>query len=180
MHRLFYFMPRLSINQVYMDVAYAVSQLSYAERRKVGCVIVKDNQIVSFGYNGTPKGFDNACENVTLVKVENIDYSTNPDAVDTLEDDGFICKDGCCVKREISTKREVLHAESNAISKIAKSTMSSDGADLYTTTSPCFECSKLIVQAGIKTVYYTEEYRDTEGLQLLNKANIEVIRITKD
>lgn len=179
MHRLFYFMPRLSINQVYMDVAYAVSQLSYAERRKVGCVIVKDNQIVSFGYNGTPKGFDNSCEDLEIIKIE-ASYKDAPDVVNDLEDDGFVCKDECCTKKVYTTKREVLHAESNAISKIAKSTMSSDGADLYTTTSPCFECSKLIVQAGIKTVYYTEEYRDTEGLQLLNKAGIEVIRITKD
>lgn len=140
-------MPRLSIDEVYMDVAYTIAQLSYAERRKVGCVIVKDNQIVSFGYNGTPKGFDNQCEH----EVENT----------------------------LTTKREVLHAESNALTKIAKSTMSSDGADLYTTTSPCFECSKLIVQSGINRVFYSEEYRDIEGLELLNKAQIDVIRLER-
>lgn len=140
-------MPRLSIDEVYMDVAYTISQLSYAERRKVGCVIVKDNQIVSFGYNGTPTGFDNQCEH------------------------GH--------GEELTTKREVLHAESNALTKIAKSTMSSDGADLYTTTSPCFECSKLIVQSGINRVFYSEEYRDVEGLELLNKAKVDVIRLKR-
>ena len=141
-------MPRLSIDEVYMDVAYTIAQLSYAERRKVGCVIVKENQIVSFGYNGTPKGFDNSCEH------------------------GY--------GEELTTKREVLHAESNALTKIAKSTMSSDGADLYTTTSPCFECSKLIVQSGINRVFYSEEYRDVEGLELLNKAQIDVIRLERE
>lgn len=172
-------MPRLSINQVYMDVAYAVSQLSYAERRKVGCVIVKDDQIVSFGYNGTPKGFDNQCENVKT-EIIDVDCATNPDMIPTLEDNGFSCRDGCCTKTESFTIREVLHAESNAISKIAKSTMSSDGADLYTTTSPCFECSKLIIQAGIKRVFYCEEYRDAEGLSLLTKANINVLKLQKN
>ena len=123
-------MPRLKIESVYMEIAYSIAKLSYAERRKVGCVIVKDQQIVSFGYNGTPHGFDNACES---------------------------------------------HAESNALSKLAKSTMSSEGATLYTTTAPCFECSKLIIQSGINKVYYNEGYRDMGGVELLNKANINVI-----
>lgn len=172
-------MPRLSINQVYMDVAYSVSQLSYAERRKVGCVIVKDDQIVSFGYNGTPKGFNNTCEN-TKKTIIDVKYADNPDGVKALEDDGFACDHEFCRKTEKVTKREVLHAESNAITKIAKSTMSSDGADLYTTTSPCFECSKLIIQSGIKRVFYAEEYHDIEGLELLNKAQIEVIKLEKE
>lgn len=146
-HGPFYFyMPRLNIQDVYMEIAYSVAKLSYAERRKVGCVIVKDDQIVSFGYNGTPTGFDNSCE---------------------LKE---------CDDCESITKREVLHAESNALTKIAKSTLSSEGADLYTTTSPCFDCAKLIIQSGVSRVFYNEDYRDSTGLELLLKANIEIIK----
>lgn len=134
-------MPKLEIKKVYMEVAYQFAKCSYAERRQVGAVIVKDGAIISFGYNGTPNGFDNCCE-----------------VNDT-------------------TKREVLHAESNAISKVAQSTISSTGATLYVTTSPCFDCSKLIIQSGIKKVYWTEAYRDLSGIELLKKANIEVERI---
>ena len=134
-------MPKLEIKKVYMEVAYQFAKCSYAEMRQVGAVIVKDGAIISFGYNGTPNGFDNCCE-----------------VNDT-------------------TKREVLHAESNAISKVAQSTISSTGATLYVTTSPCFDCSKLIIQSGIKKVYWTEAYRDLSGIELLKKANIEVERI---
>lgn len=134
-------MPRIQIENVYMQNAYQFAELSYAERRKVGCVIVKDSQVISFGYNGTPHGFENTCE---------IDNTTKP---------------------------EVLHAESNAIMKVAKSTMSCEGAELYTTTCPCFGCAKLIIQAGITKVYYTEEYRDMSGVELLGKAGIEVEQI---
>jgi len=148
-------MPRIDIEDVYMEIAYSVAKLSYAERRQVGCVIVKDQQIVSFGYNGTPSGFDNSCEEV----VES-------------------CQNNCgCGGCETTvTKKEVLHAESNALTKIAKSTMSSGDADLYTTTSPCFECAKLIIQSGIKRVFYNETYRDMSGVELLEKSNINVIR----
>lgn len=172
-------MPSTSIDQVYMKIAYNVSELSYAERRKVGCVIVKDHQIVSFGYNGTPKGFDNECEqsHTEIIEVDG-GYAKNPEAIRILEDDGYNCNpNGVCGKINLETKREVLHAESNAITKIAKSTMSSEGADLYTTTTPCFECSKLIIQSGIKRVFYTEDYRDMSGQELLAAANIEIIKI---
>lgn len=134
-------MPRIPIELVYMQTAYQFAQLSYAERRKVGCVIVKDHQVISFGYNGMPHGFDNQCEDGDI---------TNP---------------------------AVLHAESNAIMKVAKSTMSCVGADLYTTTCPCFGCAKLIIQAGIKMVYYTEEYRDMSGVNLLETAGIKVKQV---
>lgn len=161
-------MPRLKIESVYMEIAYSIAKLSYAERRKVGCVIVKDEQIVSFGYNGTPHGFDNTCEE------EQVRYVDNPDHLQILIDKGYDCEEDCCSKTV--TKVEVLHAESNALSKLAKSTLSSDGATLYTTTSPCFECAKLIIQSGITKVYYNESYRDMGGVELLNKANIEVIQ----
>lgn len=117
------------------------SKLSYARRCKVGCLIVKNNQIISDGYNGTPKGFDNNCED---------------------EVNGILV-----------TKPIVLHAESNAISKIAKSNNSAENSTLYVTCSPCFECSKLIIQAGIKRVVHSHFYRVKTGLEILEQANIE-------
>ena len=160
-------MPRIPIELTYMQTAYQFAKLSYAKRRKVGCVIVKDKQLISFGYNGMPHGFENECEENETV------YYENPDQALTLvEDHGYSCDNGCCTRNR--TRREVLHAESNAIMKVAKSTMSCEGAELYTTTCPCFDCSKLIIQAGISKVYYSEEYRDMSGVELLKKANIEV------
>jgi dCMP deaminase len=169
-------MPRIPIDKIYMQIAYQTAKLSYAERRKVGCIIVKDEQIVSFGYNGTPHGFDNACEDVETTEVK-VDYATNPIAVDLLEEDGYFCTGDTCRKIVSKTKREVLHAESNAITKLAKSTMTSGDADLYTTTAPCFDCSKLIIQAGIKRVFYSEGYRDMSGIELLEKAGIKVSEV---
>lgn len=159
-------MPRIPVEIIYMQIAYQTAKLSYAERRRVGCIIVKDEQIVSFGYNGTPHGFDNVCEEIQTRKPDNLDHRN------ILKEKGYECDDECCSKSV--TKREVLHAESNAITKLAKSTMTSGGADLYTTTAPCFDCAKLIIQAGIRRVYYSEGYRDMSGVELLNKTNIEV------
>ena len=113
---------------------------SYCERRKVGALLVKDNMIISDGYNGTPSGFENVCEDENNV-----------------------------------TKPYVLHAEANAITKLARSHNNSDGATLYVTDSPCIECSKLIIQAGIKRVLYSRAYRLTDGIDLLKRAGIEVI-----
>ena len=115
---------------------------SYCNRRKVGALIVKDKMIISDGYNGTPAGFENVCE----------------------DENGL-------------TKPYVLHAEANAITKIACSNNSSKGATMYVTTSPCIECAKLIIQAGIKRVIYSEKYRLEDGLDLLRRANIEVVYI---
>ena len=128
------------------------SQLSHAKRKKVGCLIVKDGAIIRDGNNGTTSGFDNICEYNSFTLTDN----------------------GNTVKEKIITKPEVLHAESNAISKIAKSTQSSDGATLYATCSPCLDCSKLIIQAGIIRVVYSEQYRIDDGLKLLKKADIEL------
>ena len=165
-------MPKIPTEIIYMQVAYQFAKLSYAERRKVGCVIVKDKQVISFGYNGTPHGFENECEDV-----ETRHYD-NPAVAEMLEDMGWTMPhDNSCTCHRSVTKREVLHAESNAIMKVAKSTMSCDGADLYTTTCPCFDCAKLIIQAGIKKVYYTEDYRDMSGIELLKKAEIEVEQV---
>jgi len=132
------------LDQTYMRMAKELAKLSYAERKKVGCIVVKDTQIISEGYNGTPKGFDNTCEYVNYVD-------------------------------EQYTKPEVLHAESNAITKLARSTNSSVGATLYCTLAPCFECSKLIIQAGIQKVVYQDMYAKN-GLALLDKAGVNVIQ----
>lgn len=152
-----------------MQIAYQISKLSYAKRRRVGCIIVKDEQIVSFGYNGTPHGFDNNCEETQTRSID------NPDHMEILIEKGYDCKDGCCSKQV--TKQEVLHAESNALMKISKSTLTSKDSILYTTTSPCFECAKLIIQAGVKKVFYCESYRDMSGIALLEKAGIIVEQV---
>jgi len=126
----------------YLKMAQIWGQLSYCQRKKVGALIVKDNMIVSDGYNGTPSGFDNHCED-----------------------------------EKNETKWHVLHAEANAISKVAASTQNSRGATLYVTLSPCKECSKLIYQAGIKRVVYYKKYSDVSGLEFLKKAGVEVEQI---
>lgn len=118
------------------------SENSYCVRRKVGALLVKDGMIISDGYNGTPSGMENVCE----------------------DEDGL-------------TKPYVLHAEANAITKVAQSNNSSRGATLYITASPCMECSKLIIQAGIKRVVYNESYRLTDGLELMEKVGIEIVHI---
>jgi len=118
------------------------SENSYCERRKVGALIVKDKMIISDGYNGTPSGFENVCED-----------------------------------EEGKTKPYVLHAEANAITKVARSFNSSEGATLYVTASPCIECAKLIIQAGIKRVVYSDHYRLDDGIKLLERANINTVYI---
>lgn len=159
-----------------MQTAYQFAKLSYAKRRRVGCVIVKNKQIISFGYNGMPYGFDNNCEELEIEEIK-VDYTKDPHVIDILEEDGYTCTSTCCSKSSLKTRREVLHAESNAIMKVAQSTIGSEGAELYVTTCPCFDCSKLIIQAGIKKVYYSEDYRDMSGIDLLKKANVEVERV---
>jgi dCMP deaminase len=131
----------------FMDTAERFAQLSSAVRLKVGAVVVKDNRIISIGYNGMPSGWTNECENI-------IQHSD--DTITTV------------------TKDEVIHAEANAIIKLARDGESGNGASLFCTHAPCIHCAKLIHGAGIKTVYYRESYRDTLGLDFLNKCNIEV------
>ncbi len=130
------------LDRRYLAMAEIWAQNSYCKRRKVGALLVKNKMIISDGYNGTPSGFENICE----------------------DDNG-------------NTKWYVLHAEANAITKVAKSGNSSQGATLYVTTSPCPECSKLIIQAGIKRVVFKDLYRNTDGLELLRRIGIEVVHI---
>lgn len=128
---------------VYLRMAHIWAENSYCKRSQVGCLIVKNKTIISDGYNGTPAGFPNDCED--------------------------------CENRTLPT---VLHAEANAITKLAKSTNSAEGATLYVTLSPCFECAKLIIQAGIKRIVYSETYRNTDSFELFEMAGIQIKQIT--
>lgn len=129
----------------YLRMARIWAENSYCQRRKVGALVVKDKMIISDGYNGTPSGFENVCE----------------------DDDNI-------------TKPYVLHAEANAITKLARSSNNSDGATLYVTDAPCIECAKLIIQAGIKRVVFAKQYRLHDGIDLLERANIQVIHLNPD
>ena len=136
---------QIELDRRYLRMAKIWSENSYCSRRQVGALIVKDKMIISDGFNGTPSGFENICEDENSV-----------------------------------TKPYVFHAEANAITKIARSGNNSDGATLYVTDSPCIECAKLIIQAGIKRVIYGREYRLTDGVDLLRRANIEVIYLNEE
>lgn len=170
---------KLEYDKTYMRMAEALAQLSHSVRSKVGCIIVsEDGQIVSQGYNGMPHGMDNCCEDkvYSYFPGKNCKHPENCFK-------GKECKCEGCVLSERSneytlvTKPEVLHAESNAISKCAKWNSSTNGATCYVTLSPCVECSKLMIQSGIKKVYYKELYRNTQGIDLLKRAGIEVNQI---
>jgi dCMP deaminase len=168
-----------SLDEAYMGCARAIAALSYAERKKVGAILVSGGDghgIIAEGYNGTPSGFDNVCEVKRFnpkYKDENGDFNI-PLIHKRRIYEPLVYPDDAYV---LETRPEVLHAESNAIAKVAKSTNSSKGATLYVTCSPCYECSKMIIQAGITRVVYEEEYRLTEGLALLRKAKIEVNKL---
>jgi dCMP deaminase len=136
---------QLNLDKRYMRMALIWAENSYCKRRQVGAILVKDKMIISDGYNGTPSGFENVCEDENNM-----------------------------------TKPYVLHAEANAITKVARSNNSSEGATLYVTSSPCIECAKLIIQAGIKRVVYADSYRLSDGLDLLKRANIETVSIVID
>jgi len=133
---------QIEYDKRYLEMARIWAKNSYCERRQVGAIIVKEKMIISDGYNGTPSGFENICEDEDRL-----------------------------------TKPYVLHAEANAITKVAKSNNSSEDATLYVTTSPCMECSKLIIQSGIKRVVFCDKYHNIEGLKLLERANIEINHI---
>lgn len=132
---------QLLLDQRYLEMARIWSKNSYCKRRQVGAILVKAKMIISDGYNGTPSGFENICED-----------------------------------ENNKTKPYVLHAEANAITKVAKSNNSSEGATLYVTSSPCMECAKLIIQAGIKRVVFSDQYTNQDGVNLLKQAGIEVIQ----
>jgi len=134
----------------HMKVAETYAQLSSAERLKVGAVIVKNDTIIGIGYNGMPSGWDNVCEDEELY-----------------EDGG----------RMLVTKPEVLHAEQNCLSKVTKSTNSSEGADMFITHAPCIHCAKLIYQSGIRNVFYKHSYRDASGIHFLEKCGVQIEKV---
>lgn len=131
---------QIQLDKRYLRMAVIWAENSYCQRRQVGCLVVKDKRIISDGFNGTPAGFENVCEDENNV-----------------------------------TKAYVLHAEANAITKLARSSNNSDGATLYVTDSPCIECAKLIIQAGIKRIVYARRYRLSDGIDLLKRAGIEIV-----
>jgi len=152
-----------------MDWARRCSELSHARRLHVGAVIVKDDTVISYGYNGMPSGWDNDCENTVFVLNEEV-MGTDMNSLGYSQ-----TENGNWVK--LKTKPEVLHAESNAIAKLAKSSNSGLGSTIFVTHSPCMECAKLIAQSGISSVYYNENYRDDVGIQFLRKSGVEVTKI---
>ena len=136
----------------YMKIAELTSTLSYAKRLQVGSVIVKGNKILATGYNGMPSGWDNECETVEIVEI----------------DEKF--------SKQLVTKQEVLHSETNAIAKVSASTESSEGAAMFCTHAPCINCAKLIYQSGINSLYYRNTYRDTSGIEFLEKSGVVVTK----
>ena len=153
----------------YMDVADRTSKLSSAIRRQVGAVIVKENRILSYGYNGMPTGWANECENKEYMPGDNWDGELYPfeEYDKTVESNR---------RYRLVTKDEVLHAESNAIAKVSGSTESSEDATLFVTTAPCIHCAKMIFQSGIKSVFYRDTYRDDAGVEFLQKGGVSVTR----
>jgi dCMP deaminase len=139
----------------YMDVAERFAELSSARRLHVGAIVVKDDRIISIGYNGMPSGWDNNCE------------------IETTSNNGNV------IQIELKSKLEVLHAETNAIAKLAKSTESGTNATMFITHSPCLDCAKLIFQSGISSVFYRDSYRSEDGIQFLTKSGVTVTQIKK-
>jgi dCMP deaminase len=162
----------------YIDVAERFAKLSTARRLHVGAIVVKDDRIISIGYNGMPSGWDNNCENVEWcsaggwLSAEEIEEGW-PYEGTYLDADGTTMQG----RYRLKTKPEVLHAETNAIAKLAKSTESGDGAVLFVTHSPCLDCAKLIFQSGIRGVFYRDNYRSTDGVKFLEKSGIEIKQI---
>ena len=152
--------------RAYMKTAATFAELSHAKRLHVGAIVVKDDRIISIGYNGMPAGWDNDCE----TRVYANEWSIDNNLWDYQEEDSG-------VPYNLKTKPEVLHAETNAIAKLARSSDSGLGADLFVTHSPCLDCAKLIYQSGISRVWYGVEYRSSDGPDFLRKSGVEVNRV---
>ena len=155
---------QFELDKRYLRMARIWSENSYAIRRQVGALVVKDRMIISDGYNGTPSGFENICEDAICQKPNDPYCPGGPECFN-------------CEFVKLKTKPYVLHAEANALSKLAKSLNNSEGATLYVTDEPCLECSKMIIQAGIRRVVFWRDYHTHDGTELLNRAGIEVIQI---
>ena len=171
--------------KMYMEIAGIIAKQSYAKRLQVGAIVVKDDRIISIGYNGMPAGWDNNCEDREYMSIdaggwldpeeiyERWPYAENTNILDIETGDTIKIER----RYQLITKPEVLHAESNAIAKLAKSNDSGDGADIFITHAPCIDCAKLIYQSGIRHVYYSSEYRNDSGIEFLKKSKITVEKI---
>lgn len=156
-----------------MDFANSVAKLSYANRLQVGAVIVKDDTIISYGYNGTPAGWDNTCED--KIYDPGAGGWLSPEEIEEQYPyEEYHSGAERNVRFKLKTKPEVIHAEMNAIAKLAKSNNSGLDANLFVTHSPCIDCAKLIYQAGIRNVFYREHYRDNSGIEFLKKSGVKV------
>ena len=161
--------------KLYNNIAHEVAKMSHARRLQVGAVIVKDDRVISMGYNGMPAGWENNCEDI--VWDSGAGGWLDPEEFDAKYPfEMWHEKAGRNVRYALKTRPEVLHAESNAVSKLAKSNDSGDGADIFVTHAPCMECSKLIFQSGIRRVYYSSDYRDDSGIKFLKQSGVEVIK----
>ncbi len=159
--------------KAHMKAASVYAELSTAKRLQVGCVIVKDNTIIGIGYNGMPSGWNNMCEEAEYVLKEECQAT-----------DEFMVENGFTETAHgwsrLKSKPEVLHAESNAIAKVSRSTNSSDGATMFITHAPCLECAKMIYQSGIKEVYYKNAYRSGNGINFLKKCDVKVVQYNEE
>ena len=163
-----------------MDTAYRFAELSPARRLHVGAIVVKDDRIISIGYNGMPVGWDNECENKEYMNAAKAGFMPVEEIAEKFPYEEYSEEHGANRRYRLVTKDEVLHAESNAIAKLAKSNDSGLGGDLFVTHSPCIHCAKLIHQSGIRRVYYGENYRDDAGKEFLQKSGVVVSQIKGD
>jgi dCMP deaminase len=168
--------------KLYNNIAHEVAKMSHARRLQVGAVIVKDDRVISMGYNGMPAGWENNCELKEYMGSDAGGWLSPEEIYEQwpFEETVVITNDNESFEIDrryrLKTKPEVLHAESNAVSKLAKSNDSGDGADIFVTHAPCMECSKLIFQSGIRRVYYSADYRDDSGIKFLKISGVEVIK----
>lgn len=160
---------KTKFKQMYMTIAETVATMSHARRLQVGSIVVKEDRIISIGYNGMPAGWDNNCE----YKVYANEWSVDNNIWEYQEEDSGH-------PYNLKTKPEVLHAESNAISKLAKSSESGDGATIFITHAPCLDCAKLIYQSGINSVFYRSSYRSDDGIKFLKQSGLKVEQIERD
>jgi len=166
----------------FMKIAEATAELSTAVRLKVGAVIVKDQQIIATGYNGTPSGWDNTCETTELLDIYT-SSTLKPDEILAqypYEGTFWVGANELKTRYRLKTKPEVLHAEMNCLMKIAQSTESSKNTTLFTTTAPCLDCAKAIFQSGVQEVFYKDLYRSEEGLYFLEKCGIKLTKFVRE
>ena len=166
--------------KTYMDVAESFAKLSSAVRLQVGAIVVKDDRIISIGYNGMPAGWDNDCEDKEYMSGDAGGWLHPDEIKERWPFEGtYLDADGNTMqgRYRLKTKPEVLHAESNAVAKLAKSSESGLGAAMFVTHAPCIDCAKIVYQSGIDTVYYKNDYRSTQGLDFLTKSNVNLVKV---